>query len=97
MYLLLASGLLDFVSMDIDGSFSKAAQGIQYTHVITDRYCKLTRAIQTSGRTATHVTNLFMDHWLIPYRITTYLLTDYGTQFVSMFFAAVCALLGVKH
>lgn len=41
--------------------------------------------------------NLFMDNWIIPYGIPTFLLTYNGLQFVSQFFRTLCSLLGTKH
>jgi len=64
--------------------------------VITDRYSKLTRAIPVASITAPHVASIFVDHWVIPYGIPEQILSDNGKQFVSKFFAALCAFLGAK-
>lgn len=40
---------------------------------------------------------MLVDHWVIQYGIQTYLLTDNGLEFVSMFFIAVTARLIVEH
>ena len=92
-----ANGPLEFVAMDILGPLPKTKQGNQFVVVLTDRYSKLTRAIPTGKTTATTVATIFVDHWVIPYGIPNYVLTDNGPQFVAKFFASVCLALGVKH
>lgn len=64
--------------------------------MITNRYSKLAWAIPTFKTTASPVADMFMDYLLITYIIETYLLTSNGIQFVSTFFAAVCAILRTK-
>lgn len=88
---------LEFVAKDPVRTFPKTVQGSLYILVITDRYSRLTWAISTLKTTATHVANLFMHQWLILYNISTYFLTNDGTQLVNRFFATLCTLLGVKH
>lgn len=46
---------------------------------------------------AIHVADVFIDNWIILYGISNYLLSDYGPQFVSKFFGAICGFLGVKQ
>lgn len=93
MHLFTAIGLLQFVAMGIVGLFSQTVQGNQNIFVRTDRYLKSTRAVSTLKTTAMHVANVFMKHRLISYGIPTYLMAESRTQFVSKFFATVCALL----
>lgn len=83
--------------MDINGPFPKRMQDKQYLFVITDRYSKPTWTIQTSKTTATKVENVFMDYWLISYRISTYSVTDNETRSVNMFFTTLCTLLEGRH
>ncbi|CAN8061912.1 unnamed protein product [Agarophyton chilense] len=47
--------------------------------------------------TATDVATAFLSHWVYPYDMPLYLLTDNGSQFVSKFFSHVCDTLGIKH
>lgn len=88
---------LGHVATHVVGPFPKTWQGNQYILFVTNRYFKLTRAASTSKTTAMPVASVFVDHWLIPYGKSTYLLTGNGTQIVKKFFATVCALLGVEH
>lgn len=53
--------------------------------------------MSTSKPHATHIAIFFLDHWMIPIGIKSYLLTENGPQFVSKFFASVCGNLRVKH
>lgn len=97
MYLLTASERLEFIAVDVVGPFSETVQGYLYILVFTRCYSKLARAFPTLRATATHVANVFLNHWLVSYGIPTYLLTDYKIQFVARFFATVYVLLGEKH
>lgn len=92
-----ASGAFNFAAMDIVEPFPQTAQGGQYIFVISDRYYKLAGAVTTSKKTATYVWSVIVDHWRVPSGSPTYLLTDSETQFVSKFFATVCAQFGSKH
>lgn len=51
--LLPASGSLDFVGMDVVGSFPGTTDGYMYILIITSRYSKLNRAIPVSSTTTT--------------------------------------------
>lgn len=92
-----ALGLLEFIAIEVLRPLPRTTSGNQYAIVITDRYSKVTRAIPTSKTASTHAANIFFEHWVIPYGIPKYLLTDNGPQFTSKFFAMICSLLGVKH
>lgn len=73
-------GPLNFVAMDIIVFLAKTPQEIQYVLVIMDRYIEVTRTIRTSKTTASNVSNLFLDHWIVPFEILTYFLTDTRPQ-----------------
>lgn len=96
LQLLLASVHCKFVAMDAAENLPKMVQSSQYIFVIADRNFKLTPAVPTLQRTAAHVSNLFMAHWLIPNSTPSYLLNDNDTQILSKLFAIVCALHGVQ-
>lgn len=76
---------MEFVAKDILGPLSKTKSGNKYKEVMTDRYSKLTRVIPTKRKTATDVVLIFVDHWVIPYGIPRWLLTDNGPKFVQNF------------
>lgn len=92
-----ASGPLDFAAMDILGLLLTTTQANQYVLVLANQYSKVMQAILMSNVNATHITNLFLDHRIIPFGTSTYLLADNGPQFVSNFFAFVCGYLGVNY
>ncbi|CAN8065462.1 unnamed protein product [Agarophyton chilense] len=83
--------------MDIVGPLYKSSDGKRFVSVITDRFTKLTRALSLGKTTATDVATGFFSHWVHPYGMPLYLLTDNGSQFVSQFFSHIGATLGIKH
>lgn len=83
--------------MEILGALPITFQEIQYVLIIMDRYSKLTRAIPTSKTTVSRLANLFLDHWIVPFGVPTYLLTDYVPKFGSKSFQSVSRKLGIKH
>lgn len=82
--------------MDIAGAFQKLSKVVKTFFYSGLLPYKLTRAVATSKTTAKLITNHFIDHWLIPYGISTNLLTGNGTQFVSIFLETACTLLELK-
>lgn len=58
---------------------------------MTDRYCKLIRAVPVSKTAA-----LPLALTIMPYGIPNFLLIYNGPKFVSKFFNALCGSLGVK-
>lgn len=89
--LFLAFGPLDFFAKKIVRKVSKRKQSSQYILVNTDRYSKLTRVITKSKTTATHIGNDFFHHWRIPHSISTYKLTDKGSQLAADLYSTICA------
>lgn len=55
------------------------------------------RAIPSSKPTSTHIANQYFDHWLVPYAIPPYSITDNGASFPLKVFAMLCTLFGNKH
>lgn len=90
------SGPLDFVARAILGLLPKTTSGDQYVVVVTDRYSNITRAIFSSETTSVHIANIILDHWIIPSGISSFLLTDNGSQFASKLFATLCGIPGVR-
>lgn len=83
--------------MDIVEPFLKPIHSNQNILFTTHCYCKLTRAIETSRATITHVAKLFKDHCLIHYGFQTYFSTDNESQHVNAFFANMYALFAVEN
>lgn len=83
--------------MNIFGPLPEATSRYQHVAVITDRYSKLIRAIPSSTTTSTLIANTFLNRWIILYSIPFFFPTNDGTQIVSVLFATLCCLPGVKH
>lgn len=64
---------------------------------MTDRYNKLTIAIQNTKTSATTVAHNFIEQWVASYSIPSKLFTDKSPQFVSKFFVALCSTLGMNN
>ncbi|CAN8067066.1 unnamed protein product [Agarophyton chilense] len=88
---------MEFVAMGIIGPLNNSSHWKRFVLVITDRFTKLTRALPLGKTTATDVATAFLSHWVYPYGMPLYLLTDNGSQFVSKFFSHNCDTLGIKH
>ncbi|CAN8077309.1 unnamed protein product [Agarophyton chilense] len=88
---------MEFVAMDILGPLPKSSHGKRFVLVKTDTFTKFTRALPLGKTKATDVATAFLSHWVYPYGMPLYLLTDNGSQFVPKFFSHVCATLGIKH
>lgn len=73
---------------------AKENTGNLHVTVLTSRYTKLTRSITAVTVTSTNATHIFVENWIMPYEILTFLLTNNGPQFVPKFFAAFCLRLG---
>ncbi|CAN8073108.1 unnamed protein product [Agarophyton chilense] len=85
-----AAGPMESVAMDMLGPLLKTSHGKRFVLVITDRFTNLTRALPVGKTTATDVATAFLSHWVYPYGMLLYLLTDNGSQLVSQFFSHVC-------
>ena len=83
--------------MDLLGPFPATESGSTNILVITDRFSKLAQVTPLSSTTAPAVANAFIEHWVIPYGLPAFLLSDNGPQFVGKFFEAICLTLKVKH
>lgn len=64
---------------------------------MTDRYNKLSKAVQNTKTSATTVARIFLEHYAAKHGIPFKMLTDQGPQFVSKFFMAVYSALVVNH
>lgn len=93
----LASGSLDFAARDMLGTLSRVQKRNQNIIEVTDCYFKFTRAVPSSKMSSTHLANIFLDQWIIPFSILFYLLANHGTQFVNNLLANVCGYPGGKQ
>lgn len=63
---------------------------------MTNEYSELTPAVPVQKITAPHVALVVLERCIIPYGIPNTIMTGNGPQFVSNFFAALCASLQTK-
>lgn len=82
--------------MHVLGSLLRTLNGKQCVKVVTDRYSNSTSAFLTPSTTVSHTASLFMDNYMILYRIPVHLFTDNGTQFTSQCFEKLGIILGMK-
>lgn len=93
-----AAGPFEFVANGIIGPPLRTVTGYQHVIIITDSLLKLTRAIPTVRGDSTEIATIFLSNRVRPYEIVSYILTDNGTHFVSMFFTSFRLFLWVeKH
>lgn len=64
--------------------------------VITDWYIKLTRGFTVQKAAEPHVAMAVLENWIWPCGIPNATMIDKDPQFLSEFFAAMCALVGTK-
>lgn len=88
---------LELVHADTKNICQKLHYKNQYVTAMTARYTKFTKLVPTGRTTATHVVNSFFESWIIPYRISSYALTDDGFRFISILIATLCTMLVVQH
>lgn len=71
---------------------------IKRIHHSDDRlYTNLTSAIPWTNSTASHVTTVFLDRWIVPYSIPDHQAAENGPQFVSKCLETICGFFGLKH
>lgn len=82
------SGPLQCTASYIRFPLQRTENGNEIVTVMTDHYWRITRAILTSEKTATHVANVFLAHRIPPQGIPIYLLMGYGPQLVNTLFGS---------
>lgn len=92
LQLFFASGVLDFVAMDVLGPLLEKSSRIHIMLEMKNCYSRLTTAVQTSLTTAAHILSRFMEHWTIWYGIPSYMLKENRTKFTSELFESLCTL-----
>lgn len=92
-----ASKPLNFIAIVILGPLSKTKQSNHYICVVTDQYSRLAQAIFMSETSSTNMASLFLDYWMVPFGVLTYLLTDNAPWSVDKLLTLVSWYLGVKN
>ena len=88
---------LEQVAIDILGPLPKSISGAQFVLVMTDRFSKLTQAVPLTKIKAQDVAAAFLNEWVFKYGPPKHLVSDNGSQFVSLFFQRVCQLLRINN
>lgn len=86
-----------YITLDILRRLPKTLNESQFVLEMKDRYTKLASAVPEFKITASHLLSILMNKWVIPYRISQYVLSNNKTQFTNIFFELLCAFLGTKH
>ena len=97
MRLFPATTPLECVAIDILGPLPKSKDGYRFLLVITDRFTKLTHAFPLKRIRADDVAVKFVDEWIFKYGAPKELVSDNGSQFVSLLFQEVCKLLSIDN
>lgn len=85
------------MAVSLPGPLPKTKRGIQLLPVITNRFSKLIGSAPLQTTTATVFTKALLNHCLYTYGARLYVLTDSEIKLVAKFFAADCAMLGVRR
>lgn len=80
------SGTLKLIAIDILVPLPRTSTGFTSVVVMTDRVPKLARSVPLRRITAPYVTTDFLDHWIIPYGIPYFLLSDQRPQYLPKVF-----------
>lgn len=87
---------LEFVAVNICGTLSRTTKGCKNLVMITDQYSKLTLVVSTCNIAMTASACIFLNTWVVPYDITSYILSDSSKIFVSKLFGTLCIHLKTK-
>lgn len=82
----MASSPLKLVEMAILGKVPKMWNKIQIVLVMMNRFFEIMKRVTEVWIDFTAHCSIFMDHWLVPYRIPEYVLTYIEIQFIGNFF-----------
>lgn len=80
-----------FVTIDILGTQPETPNWNSFVVVMTRRYAKMTCAVPVSKTIVLHAALTFIDSWVRPYGIPSFLQTYDRLQFVSKFINALCS------
>lgn len=97
MKILCASDPLEFVAVDIPGPLPRSVTGHQYVLEIKDRFSNPARAIPWRTKTASKVTDMFLNALVYHYGTPKYLWTHNDPQCMARFFEAVCGMVAAKQ
>ena len=93
MRLFPATTPLESVAIDILGPLPKSTDGHLFILFIFDRFTKLTQIVPLKSVKAYDVAVAFVNEWVFKYGPLRTLLSDNGSQFVSLFFQRVCLVM----
>lgn len=91
-----ASGLLEFVAIDILRSMPRAVNKNKYVVVMTTRY-KLLRAMPSEMTLSSHLASVLFESGIVSYIMSVYNVTDHNRKFMSKMLVSLSTTLGLKH
>jgi hypothetical protein len=84
------------VYLDIVGPLSMTETGMKYILTCQDNLSKYFIAVPLQNQTTDEVTNAFVKNIILIYGITTEIVTDHGSNFMSDVFKRICKLFKIK-
>jgi hypothetical protein len=91
------STIFEKCTIDIVGPLSNSMIGNRYILTIQDDLSKFLIAVPLAEQLADEVAKAFVDNVILIYGAPRTILSDCGSQFLSMSFKKVCKLLGIKR
>lgn len=82
--------------MGILGPLSKTYYGKTFVMVMKDHYWQPKTAVPTSDMTVTHIASTSMDHWMLLFGVSDYVVADNERKFFNIFFEPLCTFLKPK-
>lgn len=96
LWLFPAAGTLDLIPIEILGGLIMTEGKNKYIVVVMNCCSKLTKSILASKTTVTTIANIFMEHQVVKFKITSTVLTINEPKFTSKLFAALFKELEVR-
>ena len=91
------SKCLEDISIDVVGPVPSAWSGAKYVLVIQDRLSRYIVFSAMSNQTADTVARVFLADWICHFGAPRRLVTDRGSNFMSVVFETLCEFLGTTH
>lgn len=96
LHLLSTNGSLAFIAVNVLESVPCTENDNQYVVFMDIRCLILTREVPTGKTSPFHMAIVFFKSWIIPFRITSYVLTGNGVRFTSRF-STLYTMIRMKH
>lgn len=87
---------LEFHAMEILEPLLRSKMEKLLTRFMKSQYSKLTRAVPSTKKTASHIARILLNHLMIPNDIPLYVVSNNGAQFKIIIIAFICPFLRSK-